>query len=372
MSAEQKIITLLKKAGITIGGNNPRDIQVHDARVYKRILRDGSLGVGESYMDGWWDANDIDKLVEHVIKQDIASFVMETGLFWHALAAKLFNLQSIRRAFTVGEEHYDAHDDVYEVMLDKSMTYSCGYYGRGATTLEQAQEDKYKLICEKLNIKEGSSVLDIGSGWGGFSIYVAKHYGAHVVGVTVSKEQLKVAQKRAEGLPIEFRLQDYRALKDVQFDYIVSIGMFEHVGYKNYHEFMKVTKRLLKPDGMMLLHTIGSLTSETTGDLWIDKYIFPNGMLPSMEQISAAAEEHFVMEDWHNFGADYDTTLMEWWKNFDEAWKGGLSDKYDERFYRMWKFYLLLCAGVFRARYIQLWQIVFSPNGVPGGYTSIR
>jgi len=372
MSVKEKIVNLLKEADITVGGNKPQDIQIHDERLYKRIIKDGSLGVGEAYMEGWWDANNLDQFIAHAIRNNIGDLIMSSGLLLNVVLARVFNLQSVHRAFMVGEKHYDAHDDVYEAMLDESMTYSCGYYGRGATTLEQAQNDKYKLICEKLDIKAGSTVLDIGCGWGGFSIYVAKHYGANVTGVTVSKEQLKIAQKRAEGLPIEFRLQDYRALKDVQFDNIVSIGMFEHVGYKNYPEFMKVTKKLLKPDGKILLHTIGSSVSVTNGDPWFDKYIFQNGMLPSIKQISSAAENNFVIEDLHNFGADYDITLMEWWKNFDKAWKDGLSKEYDERFYRMWKFYILTCAGIFRIRYIQLWQLVFSHNGVPGGYKSVR
>jgi cyclopropane-fatty-acyl-phospholipid synthase len=250
-------------------------------------------------------------------------------------------------------------------MLDKRMVYTCGYW-KDAKTLDEAQEAKLDLTCKKLNLKPGMKVLDIGCGWGSFAKYAAEKYKVKVVGITVSKEQAVLAKALCKGLPIEIRLQDYRDLNE-KFDRIVSLGMFEHVGYKNYKTYMKVVHRCLKDDGLFLLHTIGGNKSVKSTDPWIDKYIFPNSMLPSIKQMGDAIEDYFVMEDWHNFSADYDKTLMAWYNNFENSWNK-LKDDYDERFHRMWRYYLLACAGTFRARKSQLWQIVLSKDGIKEGY----
>jgi cyclopropane-fatty-acyl-phospholipid synthase len=212
-------------------------------------------------------------------------------------------------------------------------------------------------------------VLDIGCGWGGLAYFMAKHYGASVVGVTISAEQQKMAQARCQELDVDIRLQDYRDLNE-QFDRIVSVGMFEHVGPKNYRTYFDVADRNLKPDGIFLLHTIGSKRTDNNVDPWINKYIFPNGCLPSVRQIANASEPHFIVEDWHNFGADYDTTLMAWHSRFQEAWPE-IADNYSERFKRMFSYYLNACAGAFRARDIQLWQVVFS-RGIEHGLRVAR
>jgi len=237
-------------------------------------------------------------------------------------------------------------------------------------TLDDAQEAKLELICRKLGLQTGMKLLDIGCGWGSLATYAAERYGVEVVGITVSSEQVDMARKLCAGMPVEIRLQDYRDVNE-QFDRIVSVGMFEHVGYKNYRTYMQVVRRCLNDEGLMLLHTIGGNRPTRSVDPWIDKYIFPNGMLPSIGQLGRAIEGLFVMEDWHNFSADYDRTLMEWSRNLEANW-GRLKNDYDERFHRMWKYYLLLCAGAFRARGNQLWQIVLSPKGVIGGLTSVR
>jgi len=249
------------------------------------------------------------------------------------------------------------------------MNYSCGYW-KDVDNLDDAQDAKLELSCKKLGLKPGMRVLDIGCGWAGFGKYAADKYGVEVVGVTVSKEQKKLAEKLCKGLPVEIRLQDYREL-DEKFDRIISIGMIEHVGKKNYREYMKVSHRCLKENGLFLLHTIGSNISRFTGEPWLDKYIFPNGMLPSVKQLAKAVERLFVIEDVHNFGSYYDTTLMAWYDNFITHWDE-IKNQYDERFYRMWSYYLLCCAGAFRARRNQLWQVVLSKDGVRGGYKSIR
>jgi cyclopropane-fatty-acyl-phospholipid synthase len=254
-------------------------------------------------------------------------------------------------------------------MLDKQMAYSCGYW-RDAGNLDEAQENKLDLICRKLGLQPGTKVLDIGCGWGSLAKYAAEKYKAEVVGITVSQEQVDLARKICGGLPVEIKLMDYRDIRG-QFDRIVSVGMIEHVGYKNYRTFMEVTHRCLQGDGLFLLHTIGSNKSRTSVDPWINKYIFPNGMLPSIKQLGSAIEGLFVMEDWHNFSADYDKTLMAWDGRFEDSWEK-LKSKYDEGFHRMWRYYLLSCAGSFRARKNQLWQIVLSKRGISGGYQSLR
>lgn len=370
-SARVFVEELLKKADVQIGGSRPQDITVHDERLYNRVLRYGTLGLGEAYMDGWWDANELDTFIYLVLKAHLEKAV-QINLTSIITVAKafFFNLQAGKRAFKIGEEHYDLGNDLYEAMLDKRMVYTCGYWERGAKTLDEAQEAKLELVCRKIGLKKGDHILDIGCGWGSFAKFAAEKYGASVVGITVSREQVVLAEKNCAGLPVEIRVQDYRDV-DEQFDHIVSLGMFEHVGVKNYRGYFEMVRRCLKKDGIFLLHTIGDNFSRVGGDPWIEKYIFPGGMLPSMAQLGKATEALFVMEDWHNFGADYDTTLLEWFKNFDAAWPS-LREKYGDRFYRMWKFYLLSCAGCFRARNIHLWQIVLSPSGIPGGYKSIR
>ena len=280
----------------------------------------------------------------------------------------MFNLQSKKRAWIVGKEHYDLGNDLFSRMLDPFMQYSCAYW-KEASTLEEAQQAKLRLISEKLQLEPGMRVLDIGCGWGGLAYFMAKHYGVSVVGVTISAEQQKLARERCQGLDVDIRLQDYRDLNE-QFDRIVSVGMFEHVGPKNYDTYFDVVDRNLKPDGIFLLHTIGSKRTDNNVDPWINKYIFPNGCLPSVRQIAVASEPHFVMEDWHNFGADYDTTLMAWHSRFLASWPE-IADNYSERFKRMFSYYLNACAGAFRARDIQLWQVMFS-RGVEQGLRVAR
>lgn len=361
---------ILSSADIAINGERPSDILVHNHDLFSRVLAQGSLGLGESYMDGWWDSDALDQFFFKLFRSGaIANAPVTLNTIFAVLQSKLMNLQSKARAFQVGEQHYDLGDDLFALMLDKRMIYSCAYW-KNAKNLDQAQEHKLDLICKKLYLNPGMKVLDIGCGWGGLAQYMAQKYGVNVVGVTISKEQAKCAQERCKGCDVEIRLQDYRDLNET-FDRIVSVGMFEHVGYKNYQIFIDMCHKLLKDDGLMLLHTIGSNQSYSNGDDWINKYIFTNGMLPSICQIAKTLEGKFVMEDWHNFGADYDKTLMAWHENFIKGWPQ-IQAKYGDRFYRMWNYYLLSCAGLFRARSIQLWQIVISKKGELGGYQSIR
>lgn len=366
---KKKIQNLLDLADIKINGDRDSDIQVHDDRLYRRVLLGGSLALGESYMDGWWDAKALDKFFYKVLDAKLNKKISSLPALPGLLKSKALNLQNKVRARIVGEQHYDVGNNLFKEMLDKRMVYSCGYW-KDAQNLDDAQEAKMELICQKIKIEEGMTVLDIGCGWGSFAKYAAEKYQARVVGITISKEQVKLAEKLCKNLPVEIRLQDYRDVKE-KFDRVVSVGMFEHVGKKNYRKYMQVVYDRLKDGGLFLLHTIGGNKSVTAIDPWLNKYIFPNAMLPSVKQIGKAAENLFVLEDWHSFGSDYDRTAMAWHENFINKW-GKIKENYDDRFYRMWTYYLLRCAGVFRSRKYQLWQIVYSKDGVPDGYTSIR
>ncbi len=374
LQQKQALQQLLDRADVRIGGDRPWDIHVHDDRLYGRVLAGGALAMGESYMDGWWDCAALDTCIYRLRTARLDRAVRTWQMAWMVLKAKALNLQNRRRAYEVGERHYDRGNDLFERMLDRRMIYSCAYW-KDADTLDEAQEAKLDLVCRKIGLQEGDRVLDTGCGWGGFARYAAEAYGAHVVGITISKEQAELGRERCRGLPIEIRLQDYRdlgkAFDGETFDHVVSIGMFEHVGAKNYAAYLDVVRRCLRPGGLFLLHTVGAGRTSLTADAWLNKYIFPNGSAPSARQIAEAAEGRFVIEDWHSFGAYYDRTLMAWYKNITERWDE-LGGAYDERFFRMWTYFLQGAAGGFRARKNHLWQLVLSPKGVPGGYESIR
>lgn len=369
-AAQTAVEHLLALADVRIGGDRPWDIEVCNPDFFARLLAGGSLALGESYMDGWWDCEAIDQFFDHILSANLDEKAKKrSSVLWATAMSRLFNAQRKSRAFIIGERHYDRGNDLYRAMLDRRMVYSCGYYA-DADNLDDAQEAKLDLICRKIGLEPGMRVLDIGCGWGSFARYAAERYGVEVVGITVSVEQEKHAKSICRDLLVEIRLQDYRDLNE-QFDHIVSIGMFEHVGYRNYRTFMNVVNRCLAQEGLFLLHTIGGNTSGHTTDPWINKYIFPNSMLPSAAQITDAAEGLFTLRDWHCFGSYYDRTLMAWHANFTRNWDR-LKENYDQRFYRMWVYYLLSCAGSFRAHKNQLWQIVFTETDYQKEYQSIR
>jgi cyclopropane-fatty-acyl-phospholipid synthase len=322
-------------------------------------------------MDGWWDAAALDESCARIHGANLAAKVGEWETIWLALKGRVFNRQTKSRSADVAQEHYDLGNDLYKAMLDRRMQYTCGYW-KDATTLDQAQEQKLGLICRKIHLKPGMTVLELGGGFGGLAHFMASEYGCRVVSYNISREQVAYGREWCRGLPVRFEQKDYRdaASEAAAFDRVVSIGLCEHIGLKNYPTFLDLASEKLKPGGLFLLHTIGGNVSFTCTDPWVDKYIFPNGMIPSVAQLGKAMERRWVVEDWHNFGPDYDRTLVAWWRNFDSAWPA-LQHKYGDRFYRMWKYYLLGCAGGFRARKLQLWQIVLSKGDIPA-YTPVR
>lgn len=355
----KKYVTeMASKAEIQINGPNPWDIKVKNNSFYKLVVQEGSLGLGESYIESWWDCDELDVLFTKLLRSEATNYQPITlPLIFQSLLRRIINPQSKARAKIVGKEHYDLGNDLFSVILDPYMQYSCGYW-KNASSLEEAQVAKLKLICEKLELKPNMSLLDIGCGWGGLAKFAASKYGVSVYGVTISAEQVELARKNCYGLDVKIELKDYRFL-DGKFDRIVSVGMFEHVGPQNYSDYFEVVDNNLKSDGLFLLHTIGSNKTDCNLDPWFEKYIFPNGCLPSPQHISSSSEGVFIIEDWHNFGSDYDKTLMEWKKRFESSWHI-LSNKYSENFRRMFLYYLCSSAGASRARDIQLWQIIFT------------
>jgi cyclopropane-fatty-acyl-phospholipid synthase len=364
--ARQVVEEVFDSIDVRLNGTRPWDIRVHNPNFYNRVLAGGSLALGESYMDGWWDCRSLDQFFDRLLSAGLDRQVRKNiYVLWHVAKAKIINQQRKSKAAEIGQRHYDLGNRLFRQMLDRRMNYSCALWDR-AQTLDEAQENKLELICRKIGLQPGMTLLDIGCGWGGFAKWAAQKYQARVLGLTVSREQAEYARRDCRGLDVTIELKDYRDLKG-QFDRIVSIGMMEHVGVKNYRTYLQVLRRCLKAGGLCLVQTIGGNISVSTTDPWIDRYIFPNSMLPSARQVAAAGEGLLVLEDWHSLGPDYDKTLMAWYRNFTHNWDS-LKAFYDERFYRMWTYYLLSCAGSFRARRNQLWQIVFAREGLRGGY----
>ncbi len=361
-AAEQIVRSRLQAADIDVGGGRPFDIQVHDDRFWRRVAGSSSIGLGESYMDGWWTCDRVDQMVERLFRASAHGAMNPVPQALMRLRGFLTNLQSRTRAQEVCDVHYDLGNDLFAKMLDPRMVYTCGYW-RDAETLLEAQEAKLELVCTKLGLRPGMKVLDIGCGFGSFMKYAVERYDVQCVGYSLAKEQTIYGRQSCAGLPIEFRLEDYRSIRG-EYDRVVSIGMFEAVGHRNYRSFMNVVARSMKPNGAALLHTMGAQVSGRPVRGFSDKYIFPNGMIPSLAQIARAAEGHLVVDDLHNFGPDYARTAMVWHQRFESAWPE-LSERYSERFRRMWNFYLLGFAGGFRSRHWSLWQLVLAQPGSP-------
>lgn len=367
----------LSQAGISINGNQPFDIQLHDKKaIMSAIAKNVSIGAGESFMKKHWDCEALDELFFRLSRFcSIDNIRGKKILVWFFIKNRLLNLQSKSRSKAVADIHYNLDNDMYQRMLGPTMAYTCGYW-KNAQTLDEAQEAKYQLVCDKLNLSANDRLLDLGCGWGGFSKYAATRYGCEVVAVNIAEQQVQFAKAQCKDLPINFYQADYRNStiynpENKPFTKIATIGLCEHIGNKNYEDYIQVMSDQLTEDGLLLLHTIGKADHHEIADPWINKYIFPGGMIPALSQLTHAIEGKLVIEDLHNFGADYDKTLMAWDRNFTRSWDD-IKDRFSDTFFRMWRYYLLTCAGVFRSRELQLWQIVLSRKGVLGGYESIR
>lgn len=369
MNSKELCLSILDKAGVPINSSETWSFQVHNEKVWDRIISQHQLGLGEAYMDGWWDCEQLDIALTKLLSIDAVSFLKPSlSLAFNAIKSNLLNMQTKSRAAQNAKHHYNIGNDLYTRMLDRELAYSCGYWA-SAQTLDQAQEDKFDLICRKLKLEPGMKLLDIGSGWGGLLRFAVKNYKVIATGISPADEQIKLAREKSEGLNINFIQQDYRDLVG-KFDRIVSVGMMEHVGPKNYRTYFEKCDELLTDDGISLLHTISGNESRAATDPFFNRYIFPGGVIPSLPQLTKAFENLFVLEDLHNFGLDYDRTLMHWHKNINSKWHE--IPQYDERFQRMWNFYLLGSAAGFRSRQLQLTQFVLRKNGPLDRYVSVR
>jgi cyclopropane-fatty-acyl-phospholipid synthase len=358
--------SLLEGSGVKLGGGRPWDIRVNDERLYRRALR-GSLGLGESYVDGDWDCEALDEMFRRVLSSDIQHkpLIRAAGAM-KALQSRLMNLQTKSRSRAVAEEHYDIDHRMYALFLGPWNQYTCCFFD-GTDDLERAEEIKLEMLCDKLELKAGDRLLDIGCGWGGFAKYAALTRGCEVTGISLSEEQLRYAADYTRGQPVILRKLDYRDLPGSglpPFDKISIVGMIEHVGYKNYAPLMGVVHRMLKPDGLFLLHTIGNCEKTTVVDPWMEKYIFRNSMAPAMSHLSDAAEGKFVVEDWENYGHYYVPTLQAWYDRFNANWDRirALPTRrpFDERFRRLWNYYLMSSKAAFDVEKLHLWQLVMT------------
>ena len=367
---------VLSAADVRVGGERPWDIRVHDDRFYDRVVADGTLGLGESYMDGWWDCDALDEMTARTLRaggERAVSRNWRTAL--QALRSRLVNMQDRRRSRRVANRHYDIDDRLYLSFLDPYDQYTCAYFqGVPPGDLVGAQQAKMDLICRKLALRPTDRVLDIGCGWGGLARWMAERHGCRVTGVNIARGQLDCARRRNGDPRVDFVAMDYRdlpAAMPAAFDKVVSVGMAEHVGRRNYRTYFRAVRSVLRPDGLFLLQTCAQDASRSATDPWIDRYIFPGGEVPSPAQLSSGFDGLFVLEDWHAMGSHYDRTLMAWWRRFEDAWPA-FRAQYGDRFRRMFRYYMLTCAGAFRARQMQLCQAVLSPDGVPGGYAGVR
>ncbi|NIL93344.1 MAG: cyclopropane fatty acyl phospholipid synthase [Woeseiaceae bacterium] len=370
MAFKRIVTNTLARADVVVNGERPWDIQVHNERFYRRAAR-GTLGLGESYMDGDWDVESLDALFRHFVTAELrSSLIYRLNHASLVLRARLRNLQSKRRSLAVAEEHYDLDHRMYEQFLGPWNQYTCCFFFNDDDDLRQAEVNKLEIICNKLEIDENDRVLDIGCGWGGFAKYAAATRGCELTGVTISTEQAQFARDHTEGLPVDIVLSDYRDLPstlDSKYDKILICGMLEHVGYKNYRSLMQVVSHMLDDDGLFLLHTIGNSDETLIADRWIEKYIFRNSMAPSLPQLAAALQGPFTVHAWENYGHYYSSTLQAWYDKFEKNWDNiaALESKhaFDEKFRRMWRYYLLSSKAMFDVENLLLWQIVMSKAG---------
>lgn len=372
--AFKEIQTLLDGSGITVNGPNPWDMHIsglYAEQFLHRVREHGSIGLGEAYMDRWWTCASVDEFFNKILLAGLDKKSQPWRMIPMYMQSLLFNRQTRLGSRKVADKHYNLSVQLYMSFLDFYNQYTCGYW-KNAKNLTEAQIAKLHLACQKLQLKPGDHVLDIGCGWGGFARFAAENYGVKVTGITIAEMQAEFAKNFTKGLPVDIRIMDYRDLGKEKFDAVNICGMIEHVGYRNYDTIMMKVYESLKDGGLFLLHTIGGLDSVTHTDTWIDKYIFPNSMLPSAKQITSSFEGLFTFQDFQNFGMYYDQTLMAWYENFKSNWNESIPEyARGDEFYRMWEYYLLSCAGSFRSGRNQLFHFVLQKNPTKI-YTAVR
>jgi len=284
------------------------------------------------------------------------------------------NQQTMGMSLRVAQEHYDLGNDLYQVMLDKTMNYTCGLWYPETKTLEEAQINKMDIVGRKLKLKPGMKVLDLGCGFGGAAKYMAEKFGVSVTAYNISKEQVAYARESCKGLDVEIKLEDYRNATG-QYDAVYSIGLFEHVGHRNYRGYFKVVERCLKPEGLALVHAITIADHQTQTEAWLTKFIFPGGELPHVKDYLTANENLLVVEDLQSFAKSYAKTLRCWRNNFRKNWDSiekNYKGRFGGRFYRMYDYYLAFCEGLFKERSGQLHQVVYSKYIREEEYYSVR
>ncbi len=370
---EYPFIVKLKGKEYRIGDGEPAfTVIFHKEIPLTALTTSTSLALGEAYMDG-------DLEIEGDLYNALDHFLGQMGKFStdeSALKKLIFSSTGKKNQEKEVQSHYDIGNDFYKLWLDETMSYSCGYFLHEDDSLYQAQVNKVDYILKKLHLSQGMSLLDIGCGWGFLLIEAAKKYGVHGMGITLSHEQYeefkrRIREQNLEDL-LEVALMDYRDLPKMNrtFDRVVSVGMAEHVGRRNYQLFMDCAKKVLKPGGLFLLHFISAL-KEHAGDPWIKKYIFPGGVIPSLrEMLSCAAEDDFHTLDAENLRLHYNRTLLCWDKNYREH-MDQIREMFDERFVRMWDLYLAACAATFHNGIIDLHQVLFS-NGINNDVPMVR
>ena len=353
-------------------------IAVHNERFFLRAVLNGDIGIGESYMDGDWSTPDLVAVVRAGVR-NITGIQYSNPLLSFANRVRDWVAHRMRPNTISGSKrniayHYDLGNDFYSLFLGKTLAYSCAYYQSDNDSLDRAQEQKFDLICRKLNLTSGDHLLEIGTGWGGFAEYAATRYGCRVTTTTISRQQHEFAKERFAALGsaasrIELLFEDYRNLRG-QHDHLVSIEMFEAVGYRYYDAFFRTCDRLLKPDGMMLLQTITLKEQEFPSYLhrsdWIRKHIFPGSELASVAEISRSLARATQLQMFHleDIGWHYCATLAEWRRGLLERRTDVLRLGFDDRFLRMWDYYLAYCEGAFRERYVGDAQLLLARAGV--------
>ena len=359
-----KIINLARAATVDI---EPLSVQPISDEVLAIGKRGGLFGLGEAYVDGKFESQDLEGLLLAFAESPHAKRASWTGAMWRLfLEGALKNTQVGARAFEVARHHYDLGNDLFRVMLDPSMSYTSGLFEGETTTLAAAQEAKLRRLCQKLRLAPGMRVLDIGCGWGNFALFAASHYGVEVTGLTVSEEQLRYIEGVKGQLPIDILLCDYNKFNPGKpFDRIVSIEMIEAVGKKNLNGYFASVSRSLKPGGRFALQAICGDTFNRYSQpalnqfiLWLMKNIFPNGYIPNLEELIRPARGEFVLESLSELPGSYERTLRAWNDNFNAGFSD-LAAKYSPRFKRMWNFYLLGCAAMFVSRLVQVHHLVF-------------